>query len=379
MKICLVVNNVNVNNGGGRFVRDFIASFEGSNVQFDVVAFNPALAPHTFSLTVLRPAWWRIFANIRVLRDVVRRCDVVHSFDILPNALYAAAALVGLNKQHVITAIGSSSVSPMESFFLRPLSAWVASSASKIIAISRHTARLMNAKIPTLKISIILPFLSPTWGVSCVSPKEEFMREVNTRRPFVLSVISRIKPRKGCIQNIRAFARAHKKIPELRYIMVATIDDTSYARAVVDEIKSLGLEEVVWITGNVSDDELCWLYANAKAHIMLSVYDRVNHDVEGFGLVYLEAACYGVWSVGTDDSGAIDAISQGKSGYILHAGDEGKLVVDAADALARIVQSPEPGAAMSAKNFCDSFSPQRSADAYIALYQKCTGGANKPA
>jgi phosphatidylinositol alpha-1,6-mannosyltransferase len=58
--------------------------------------------------------------------------------------------------------------------------------------------------------------------------------------------------------------------------------------------------------GKVSDDELRDAYA--QAWVFALPVRRVGDDVEGFGLVYLEAAMAGLPSVGGRDSGAADAI-----------------------------------------------------------------------
>src|SRR5690606_35735639 len=44
-------------------------------------------------------------------------------------------------------------------------------------------------------------------------------------------------------------------------------------------------------------------------------------DLEGFGLVYLEAALQGVPSVGSASGGAADAIEDGRTGLLVPPGD----------------------------------------------------------
>lgn len=376
MKVCLVVNNVNTNNGGGRFVRDFIKSFQGSDVTFDVVAMNPVSDTIDFPLTILRPAWWRSLHNIMRLRSVVRRSDIVHSFDFFPNALFSSIALLGTRKKHVITAIGTSSISPLSVPVLSSCSVRVARAAYAVFAISQHTADLIHEKIPDLAVRIVKPFINLSWGQPVSPPQQEFTDRVRQHSPYVLSVLSKIKPRKGCLENIRVFAAAKKEVPELHYVMVATVDETDYAQSVEKEIDRLCLRDAVFLTGSVSDTELRWLYAHAEAHIMLSTYDRKNRDAEGFGLVYLEAARHGVWSVGTDDSGASDAIGEGKSGYLVHASHDNRMVVDAAKALVRIVTSKNKNEmSVSAKEFANSFSPEVSAGIYREIYASCVSAA----
>ena len=72
-------------------------------------------------------------------------------------------------------------------------------------------------------------------------------------------------------------------------------------------------------------DGLSWssYYFNADLFLMPSL--NINYNFEGFGLVFLEAAAYGVSSIGSIDSGCGEAIQNGQTGYLVNPFDFGDI------------------------------------------------------
>ena len=83
----------------------------------------------------------------------------------------------------------------------------------------------------------------------------------------------------------------------------------------------VGLEEHVRFAGTVSDREIGDFYHAGDVFVMAN-RQLANGDVEGFGLVFLEANACGKPVVGGRSGGAVDAIADGESGLLV-AEDEG--------------------------------------------------------
>lgn len=127
--------------------------------------------------------------------------------------------------------------------------------------------------------------------------------------------VGAVKRRKGVLEAVSALAE-YKKIygNNFVYTIVGQSDDDRYVGQVTSEIQELGLEnQVVW-KGIVGEKELRELYTQADLFLMLPVDD--GPSIEGFGFVYLEANSYGVPTIGSWNSGARDAISDGVSGFL---------------------------------------------------------------
>ena len=70
---------------------------------------------------------------------------------------------------------------------------------------------------------------------------------------------------------------------------------------------------------NISDDLKNALVAKSNIFVMPSIIHKTS--VEGFGIAYIEAAQYGVPSLGGKDGGATDAIQHDKTGLICDGND----------------------------------------------------------
>jgi glycosyltransferase involved in cell wall biosynthesis len=80
-------------------------------------------------------------------------------------------------------------------------------------------------------------------------------------------------------------------------------------------IENYGITERVLIVGNLTDELLRSIYRGAKLFILMSRND--DQDIEGFGLVFLEAAMMGIPVIGCRGTGAEDAIDNGINGYLV--------------------------------------------------------------
>ncbi len=85
-------------------------------------------------------------------------------------------------------------------------------------------------------------------------------------------------------------------------------------RRTCERIHSHSLDEQVLFLKNIPQDLKNSLVAKSNIFVMPSIVYKKS--VEGFGIAFLEAAQYGISSIGGKDGGASDAIEDGKSGKI---------------------------------------------------------------
>jgi phosphatidylinositol alpha-1,6-mannosyltransferase len=109
--------------------------------------------------------------------------------------------------------------------------------------------------------------------------------------------------------------------------------------------KRAGLAGSVLFTGAVSWDDLPAYYDAGNVFAMPCRTRRAGLDVEGLGIVYLEASATGLPVIGGDSGGAPDAILDGETGYVVPGRDVGALT----DNLVQLLTDPNGAAAMGDK------------------------------
>jgi phosphatidylinositol alpha-1,6-mannosyltransferase len=156
--------------------------------------------------------------------------------------------------------------------------------------------------------------------------------------PTILSV-GRLTPRKGFDRVIEALPAIVAAVPSARYEIVGD----GPQRAELERLaQHLGVAAHVVFHGPIDDAAAREAYARAWCFAL--PVRTIGDDVEGFGLVYLEAALAGLPAIGGIRSGAEDAIVSDVTGLLVD-GDSAPAV---ADAIRTLLLDPDRAAAMGA-------------------------------
>ena len=99
--------------------------------------------------------------------------------------------------------------------------------------------------------------------------------------------------------------------PDIVYICIGYGDEEENIKKLVEE---LDLTSQVMFFKDISNDLKNALIAKSNIFVMPSIIHKTS--VEGFGIAYVEAAQYGIPSLGGKDGGASDAIDHDKTGLI---------------------------------------------------------------
>jgi phosphatidylinositol alpha-1,6-mannosyltransferase len=159
------------------------------------------------------------------------------------------------------------------------------------------------------------------------------------QRPVVVCV-SRLVRRKGQDTLIRAWPQVRAEVSDATLLLVG---HGPYARGLRRLARRLGVSDAVRFTGAVPWPELPSYYDAADVFAMPCRTRRAGLDVEGLGIVYLEASATGLPVIGGDSGGAPDAILEGESGYVV--GD----VAGTAARLVELLADPAKARAMGEK------------------------------
>lgn len=202
---------------------------------------------------------------------------------------------------------------------------------SRPLAVSRYTAAHLGARIG-MSVGAVghLP-------LAVAAHYAEFASRPHARaRPgegsLIMLTVSRLVPEnryKGHFAIAEALPAIVRERPRARWVVVGDGPDrhTLHRRC-----QALGVERFVELRGTVNEAELADAYARADVFVLPSVADATATPPqgEGFGLVYAEAASFGLPSVASEQGGgALDFVEHEHTGLLAAA--------DSADSLAQAV------------------------------------------
>ena len=152
-------------------------------------------------------------------------------------------------------------------------------------------------------------------------------------RPVVVCV-SRLVPRKGQDALIAALPEIHRRVPEAALLLVG---GGPYRKRLEQMVDAAGLRHHVILTGSVPWWELPAYFDAGQVFAMPCRTRRAGLDVEGLGIVYLEASATGLPVVAGDSGGAPDAVLDGETGYVV----DGRSVPQVAARVADLLSDPD--------------------------------------
>ncbi len=160
-------------------------------------------------------------------------------------------------------------------------------------------------------------------------------------RPVVVCV-SRLVPRKGQDTLIQAWPKVLAEVPGATLLLVG---GGPYRKRLERLASQLGVSAQVLFTGPVPGPDLPACYDAGDVFAMPCRTRRGGLDVEGLGIVYLEASATGLPVIGGDSGGAPDAILDGETGYVVPGGD----VAATASRVTELLKDPAKARAMGEK------------------------------
>ena len=186
--------------------------------------------------------------------------------------------------------------------------------------------------------------LAPGVDVDAYSPNvdgSEVRRRYGLEGRPVVVCVSRLVPRKGQDVLIRGWAAVKAAVPGAALLIVSGGPDRKRLERLVREG---GLERDVVFTGSVPWGELPAHYAAGDVFAMPCRTRRRGLDVEGLGIVYLEASATGLPVIAGDSGGAPDAVREGETGFVVRGRD----VEQVAERVIRLLLDRELAARMGA-------------------------------
>ena len=218
----------------------------------------------------------------------------------------------------------------------------IGESADVITFVSRYTrARFASAFGP----AAALEYLPPGVDTDRFHPDPAARAELRARyrlgqRPAVVC-LSRLVPRKGQDMLIRALPEIRQRVDGAALVIAGGGPYLDVLRRLAQR---LGVAEHVTFTGGVPVAELPAHHAMADVFAMPCRTRGAGLDVEGLGIVFLEASATGVPVIAGCSGGAPETVQHNKTGLVI----DGRSVGQVADAVVEVLANPDRAAAMGA-------------------------------
>lgn len=249
---------------------------------------------------------WRIYRS--------QGFDVIECGQALPCGLVALVFERILGIPYIVWAHGNDIMKPQRWLITRWLLINVLRGAQLIIANSHNTAdQVRKFGVKSDNITVIHPPVDHQRFHLDVDANP-VLREYGLRGHKVILTVARLFPRKGIDTVIRALPHVKEEILDVVYLVVGEGPDRQRLERLVG---TLGLGDHVVFAGSVSDAELPAFYAACDVFVMLSRTIETDGEIEGFGIVYLEAGACGKPVIGGASGGVQEAIEDGVTGLIV--------------------------------------------------------------
>jgi len=180
---------------------------------------------------------------------------------------------------------------------------------------TRH--KLAELGVSVTQQSVLLPGVAGPMDLVSMIPQYTSVRHRLGigDHPFLFS-LSYLRRRKGIDLGIEAFAAVANDFPDLRYVIGGSGPERD---SLVELVRKRGVEDRVLFVGAIDDSTKAALFAECEFFLLPNRAEA--HDVEGFGIVFLEAGLYGKAVIGGDNGGVSEAVAHGTTGLLVDTRD----------------------------------------------------------
>jgi phosphatidylinositol alpha-1,6-mannosyltransferase len=183
------------------------------------------------------------------------------------------------------------------------------------------------------KIHVVNPNVDPEKLIVRVPPETIRERHGLEGKKCILTV-GRLVERKGHDVVLQALPEVISLVPDVHYLIVGSGPNEARLRSLVVD---LGLEQYVTFVGRIEDDELASYYSVCDVFVMISREIPEEGDIEGFGIVYLEANLMGKPVIAGRSGGVPDAVLHNKTGLLV----DPRAIREVSSALIQILRNSE--------------------------------------
>lgn len=261
------------------------------------------------------PLFWHIPKTIKK-----EKTEIVWVGEILPigTAVYLLKKVGLIKLPYIVSTHGTDILSGQKNQWKSFLSKKILSNAQNITANSQYTKKLLTKLgIDEKKIHVIYPGISVETRLiaSREQASNQIINHYNLNNKPILLTVARLVSRKGIDNVIKSLPQVWQKFPDLTYIIAGAGPDKDYLQQLSNQTMEQFKNKNIIFFENPDNELKNILYELSDVFILTGREE--NGDVEGFGIVYLEAALYHQPSIAGQLGGASEAVIDGKTGILV--------------------------------------------------------------
>jgi phosphatidylinositol alpha-1,6-mannosyltransferase len=186
--------------------------------------------------------------------------------------------------------------------------------------------------------------IAPGIDTDHFSPQDarELRNELGLSEKKVIVSVGRLVHRKGQDVLIEAMPAIIKDVPYAHLLMIG---EGPYRGYLENRVKALGIQESVTFIGRIHYVDLPRYLCVGDLFVMPSRSRLAGLEVEGLGIVYLEASACGLPVIAGDSGGAPDAVLEGQTGLVV----DGTSKSEVAAAVVELLLDPDRSRAMGVR------------------------------
>ncbi len=290
---------------------------------------------------ILLPTW-RVSRNVR---RVIAQRDITSVF-------FGAAAPLGLLARGARRAGAKNIVALTHGHEVWWSKLWpfswaikrIGKSVDSLTYLGDYTRRAISKALKSESHSKLV-HLAPGIDTDHFSPAKKsprIRRELGLEDKKVIVSVGRLVHRKGQDFLIDALPIIEQNIPNVHLLLVG---EGPYRSELEKRANSLGVRERITFIGRVQYAELPEYICAGDIFAMPSRSRLAGLEVEGLGIVYLEASACGLPVIGGVSGGAPDAVIEGETGFSV----DGKSAPAIAQAAIQLLENPDFAAKLGAQ------------------------------
>jgi phosphatidyl-myo-inositol dimannoside synthase len=256
--------------------------------------------------------YWGATAHIkRLIR--AERIRFIHCGRVLPEGVMCLALKWRIGISYLCYVHGEDVTTARDSREHAFLCGQVLRGAKLLIANSHNTARILRDewRVPANKVRVLHPGVDTSRWVPA-DHSVAVRQDLGWGDRRVILTVGRLQKRKGHDQMIQAMSRLRDEFPDLLYAVVGDGEQRAELQQIIDAER---LSEHVQLLGEIDDRRLIACYQQCDLFILPN--RQVGQDIEGFGMVLLEAQACGKPVIAGASGGTAEAMDAPRTGRIV--------------------------------------------------------------